>query len=421
MNKHNAFFHWVMLFFITLLYFFANMQKVLVPGATFNEIQQIFSLDAASVTGTGAYFLYVYAAAQIIIGILADRFSGVRVIIVGGMLFSIGSVMSALTISFPLLCFSRCLTGLGAATIYLSMAKEFAQVAGNGLAFYLGIAVIIGYAGAVTGSFPFISGVSLFGYEKMMWAAGIFTFAVYIGFLLAASKNKLPTICTETKLNLLSFFTVFKKRHNIFLMLTFGINFGTYFALQSVIGKKFLEDFCRMSSNSAGVIMTVTVIIAALNGFMVAVLSRLAGNRRKIFILFSSWGTLASILIIFIAILSEAAQPFFLVFAFILLAFAGNVSPVAIALVKETNDENCFGTILSINNGFAYAVTAIVVNVMGKLMNIYPPETISGVKIYSNASYALAFGALLLLVSVSAVSVFFLKESFGKNIVDNVY
>ena len=79
MNKHNAFFHWVMLFFITLLYFFANMQKVLVPGATFNEIQQIFSLDAASVTGTGAYFLYVYAAAQIIIGILADRFSGVRV------------------------------------------------------------------------------------------------------------------------------------------------------------------------------------------------------------------------------------------------------------------------------------------------------------------------------------------------------
>ena len=167
--------------------------------------------------------------------------------------------------------------------------------------------------------------------------------------------------------------------------------------------------------------MTVTVISAALNGFMVAVLSRLAGNRRKIFILFSSWGTLASILIIFIAILSGAAQPFFSVFAFILLAFAGNVSPVAIALAKETNDENCFGTILSINNGFAYAVTAIVVNVIGKLMNIYPPETISGVKIYSNASYALAFGALLLLVSVSAVSVFFLKESFGKNIVDNVY
>ena len=62
-----------------LLYFIANLQKVVMPGAIFNELQEHFSATAGSVTGIGAIFMYTYAISQLVVGLLVDRFSGARV------------------------------------------------------------------------------------------------------------------------------------------------------------------------------------------------------------------------------------------------------------------------------------------------------------------------------------------------------
>ena len=78
---------WLILLLITPIYFYANLQKVIIPGAAFDELQQVFSLDAAGVTRLGALFLGIYAAAQLIIGVLVDRYGGARVIICGGLFF----------------------------------------------------------------------------------------------------------------------------------------------------------------------------------------------------------------------------------------------------------------------------------------------------------------------------------------------
>ena len=121
---------------------------------------------------------------------------------------------------------------------------------------------------------------------------------------------------------------------------------------------------------------------------------------------------------IFVAVLFEIRQPALAVAGMILLAFAGNVSPIFVALVKETNEEYRFGTVLSVNNCFAYAVTAVFGSVLGKLMDFYPPEIINNISVYGRSSYLLVFGVLLALISVSAILSLFLRESFGKNIAD---
>lgn len=66
----------LLLILVSILYFFANLQKVVVPGSVFNELQQIFNCDAGSVTGLGAGFMYVYSLNQLTVGVLADRYSG---------------------------------------------------------------------------------------------------------------------------------------------------------------------------------------------------------------------------------------------------------------------------------------------------------------------------------------------------------
>ena len=115
-EKKNKLFSWILLWMITAIYFFANLQKVIIPGATFNELQQSFAVNADVVTSFGAVFLGVYAAAQLVVGVLADRYGGARVIIFGGCIFCAGSVLSAFELSLPLFYFSRFLTGCGAAS-----------------------------------------------------------------------------------------------------------------------------------------------------------------------------------------------------------------------------------------------------------------------------------------------------------------
>ena len=47
----------LLLILVSIMYFFANLQKVVVPGSVFNELQGIFNCDAASITGLGAGFM----------------------------------------------------------------------------------------------------------------------------------------------------------------------------------------------------------------------------------------------------------------------------------------------------------------------------------------------------------------------------
>ena len=49
-DKRKKLFGWLLLLFISIIYYFSNLQKVLVPGATFNELQQAFNVDATQVT-----------------------------------------------------------------------------------------------------------------------------------------------------------------------------------------------------------------------------------------------------------------------------------------------------------------------------------------------------------------------------------
>ena len=407
---------WATLFLITLIYYFANMQKVLVPGATFNELQQLMDSDAATVTRLGAIFLYVYAAGQLLTGLLADRFSGIRVILCGGVIFCVGSLLSAFTGSYILLCVSRFMTGLGAAAIYLSMVKEFSRITGNALPFWIGVATIIGYSGAITGASPFIAGVERYGYSAMMLTTGLLTAAIFLGFCVCLSKIDVPPVNREVKFTWASYWAVIRIRHNLCNFVAIGINFGTYFAIQSIIGKKFLEDFCGLSNHGAGAVMTVTMLIAALNCFVLANLSRLWGNRRRPFLLFSSFGCLTGALLIFGAVYGDVRAPFLAVAGVILMAFAGNVSPIYVALVRETNEEHRFGTAMSVGNCFAYGVTAVFGGALGKLMDVYAPVVRDGVSIYGRNSYLLVFGVLLGLTVFSAFLSLFLRESYGRDI-----
>ena len=410
-DKRKNLFGWLLLLLISIIYYFSNLQKVLVPGATFNELQQAFNVDAAQVTRLGAAFLYVYAFMQLATGLLADKYSGARVIVVGGVIFCIGSLLSAYDKSFALLFVSRMLTGFGAATIYLSAVKEIGRIVPNALPVFIGILTIIGYSGAITGTKPFIIGVQKFGFTPMMLTAGIGLAVAFVLYLVVLCFCALPPIRKDVRFVPKAYLDVLKIPHNRNQFTAIGICFGTYFAMQSVIGKKFLEDFCGMTPTTASNVLFTTMIIAAVNSFIVAYLSKWSGERRLPFLRFGGIGGLVSSAMLLTAVMLNMRTPWLAVSAMILMAFAGNISSMNVAALREANDEKCFGTVMSVSNFTAYLVTAVFGGFTGKLMDIFPPTITNGVKIYGQKSYLLIFSVLMILSIIATICTMRLKET----------
>ena len=56
--------YWLLLL-MGILYFCANLQKIIIPGSTFNEVQNALKVDAAVVTRISSVFFCLYAMMQL--------------------------------------------------------------------------------------------------------------------------------------------------------------------------------------------------------------------------------------------------------------------------------------------------------------------------------------------------------------------
>ena len=83
-----------LILFGSALYFFANIQRVAIPGAIFDRLQEELHLSAPGVTALGSSFMYVYALNQLVIGLFVNRYGGRRVMLPGALLFCLGSLLS---------------------------------------------------------------------------------------------------------------------------------------------------------------------------------------------------------------------------------------------------------------------------------------------------------------------------------------
>ena len=92
-----------------LFYFVANFQRIAVPGAIFDVLEQELSVGAPQITAFGALFMYVYAFTQLLNGIFVDRFGGYRVMLVGGIIMALGCIIFPLSSNLPVMYFSRAL------------------------------------------------------------------------------------------------------------------------------------------------------------------------------------------------------------------------------------------------------------------------------------------------------------------------
>ena len=394
-------------------YFFANFQRTVVPGPIFSDLQTDLGVSAAKITAFGAAFMYVYGISQLFSGMLADKYGGFRVITIGSLLFCLGSLAFPFSNNIAVMYAARVIVGIGASSIYLSMIKEIHRAFPDNFAPCMGIAMLIGYTGGMVANAPFVAAAQVFGWRNCLIFTGFAMLLVWAMFAALRFTVKMPEPSNAT-FSIRAFAPAVSKRHNIVLCTVLAISFSIFYVFQTIMGKKFLEDFCNMSDINAGWILTITGALSALSSFLTSFVSKLCGNRRRPFMLVMGGGSLLAAGGALTALALDFHQGWYFASLFFLIAIAANMTPVFLALLTETNPPETLGVCASLYNCIAYLLVAALGNVTGVLMDLFKPEIINGVKIYGRHSYIAVFTLFTVLAIICFLASLKIIETRGQ-------
>lgn len=380
-----------------LFYFIANFQRIAIPGAVFDVLQQELSVTAPYITAFGAIFMYIYAFNQLVIGVLVDRFGGLRVMFAGGAILGLGALLFPISSNLPLMYFSRVLVGLGGSTFYLSLIRELREFfSDKNFGIAISVMLCIGYCGGIAANAPFVFMMQHINWrEILLFIGGIVAVGVIL-FALLSTKIKFPEINENVKLRTLPFRLVLHKKHNRNLFSFACCNFGISYAIQSIIGKKFLEDFCMMAPSKASIVLSIMAVIAAVFNIINASFCKMCHNHRVMFLKNASVITFVSLLMICLCLIFNIRTGYIALIFFIL---AGNASltSLLVPVLHLTNRKMVSGTAVSIMNFCFFMMVGFLGTAMGFLLNLFEPKKMNNVLVYSNKSYLAVFGMFFLI------------------------
>lgn len=380
-----------------LFYFIANFQRIAIPGAVFDVLQQELSVTAPYITAFGAIFMYIYAFNQLVIGVLVDRFGGLRVMLTGGAILGIGALLFPISSNLPLMYFSRVLVGLGGSTFYLSLIRELREFfSDKNFGIAISVMLCIGYCGGIAANAPFVFMMQHINWREILLIIGGIVAAGVILFAILSTKIKYPEINENVKLRTLPFRLVLHKKHNRNLFSFACCNFGISYAIQAIIGKKFLEDFCMMPPSKASIVLSIMAVIAAIFNIINASFCKMCHNHRVVFLKNASVITFVSLLMICLCLIFNIRTGYISLIFFIL---AGNASltSLLVPVLHLTNRKMVSGTAVSIMNFCFFMMVGFLGTAMGFLLNLFEPEKVNNVLVYSNKSYLAVFGMFFLI------------------------
>ena len=405
-----------------LLYFLVNIHRVAIPGQIFSQLQAELGASASAIAGLSTAFMYVYAATQLIVGVLVDRYGGMRVLALGGVVMSLGSLLFACSTSLWMLFASRALVGLGGGCAYLSLVKECARLYPLRFTTVLGFVILFGYSGGVAGTYPFVGAVNAWGWRSGMLGIAFAGVLVMAGMALFWRRVRKPPVNHAAALSFEPYRRGFSNIHNLKGIFSYSLSFGLYYVVLTVVGKKFLEDAGGIPPAVAALCCSVMVLLSALCNQATGILSALNSNRRRPFILLQTAVVPAGSLLVLAGMLLVSPGPvrgLLLIAGFLLITFASGFSPVTNAIMLEVNPPSLTGVGVGIGNFSAYAFVALVGTLSGGVLDCFRGQAqadASGALRYPDAAYVVLFLIYLLIGLGAHAMARRLSETGGRNI-----
>ena len=391
-----------------ILFFFTSMSKMLVPGPIYNQLLFELHFDPPRIAAFGAFFMYAYAASQLLMAIYSARYGGVRILLIGGSLFTVGTLGFPLC-SDPWLMYGfRVLAGFGAGTVFLGIAKLISDLYPLKFGLMLGIALLIGYLGPVTGTVPLVWLISRIGWRPALFLPGAVCLLAMAGILLTMRGTIRKTVSGQSFRPL---WTLLKNRPMLLLCFSSALIFGIYYVLLTQVGQKCFEDSYGLDKFRSSLCITMLSVVVAVNNVIAPLLLKWIGGRRKTFYCGGSFLLMAGCLSGWAA-LRWQLPVWVLIAAFLLIAIPGGFFSFYSIMAKELNPPEVTGLAVAVLNFSAFACIALFGNLSGSILNCWKDVVKDG--IFPRETYAALFAFLTVSAILSALLGFLMPAGAEK-------
>ena len=391
------------------------------PAGIAPDLAVAFHTTAASLGALAATYFYVYTLMQVPTGILVDTFGPRRILLLGGIVGGLGSLMFGLAPSMELALTGRTLIGLGVSVTFISMLKIIAvSFEERRFATLVGLSMLIGNFGSVLAGAPLSSAAQTFGWR------GIFVALAVLSALLGAAcwllvrdrasvpVKPVPTARLDRTVVLAGMRSVLKNRDTWpTVWVNFGMS-GSFFAFAGLWATPFLTQAHGLTRTVAANHVSLYFAGFALGCVAIGTLSDRLRRRKPVLIVTSH-----VYLLIWLLLLSGWLLP--LAASYALWTVMGLVTAgftLTWACTKEVNAPHLSGMSTSVTNMAGFLAAALLQPLVGWVIDQQwlGELTASGARLYSPDDYRAGLSLLAGTAALGAVATWRIRETGCRNV-----
>lgn len=393
---------------ISLCAFFLFYKYILqiYPSIITEQLMQEFKLTGAGLGNLAATFYYTYMIAQLIVGILLDKYSARW--LTAGAIFScaVGVFLFSEANTVLTACLSRGLMGIGVAFATVSYMKLAAMwFPPRQYAFIGGLLATAAMAGAVFGQAPLAWIIKQSSWRSSLAIIGVVGFIMAILFALLVRDKSVPTQKKST-ISFKEIMEVFKNKQNWLLTLYSGLAFSPIAIFGGLWGNPFIVQAYSVSKTEAASLVSLVFIGLGLGSPLLGYLSDRWGNRRLFMLVCTFTSCIAITLVLY-----AHPMPLWLLssllfaFGFFLGAFM-----LVFTIGKELNKLTLTATVIAMINMSDALLDAVTEPGIGKLLDLgWDGTIVNGARYFSLTSYHVGLSVLPIYLLVGTLILFWVK------------
>lgn len=385
------------------------------PAGIAQDLATSFQTSAASLGTLAATYFYVYTLMQIPTGVLVDTLGPRRILVTGGGLAALGSIVFGLAPDLPGALAGRTLIGLGVSVVFIAMLKLIALwFPENRFATMVGLGMLLGNLGSVLAGTPLAALAQLTSWRDIFVGVGCLSGILALGcWATVEERSKGQGPAFDRTLVMDGLLTVIRNRASWPpLIINFGMA-GSFFSFAGLWASPYLMQVHGLERVDAASHLSLYFGTFAVGCLAIGSLSDRLGRRRPV-LMVGAWLYALLWLLVWSGIRLSPMASYTL---FGLMGLATASFSLTWACSKEVNPPQLSGISTSITNIGGFLAAALLQPLTGAIMDAHRNGTLAdGVGAYGADAIERGIAPMALAAGLAAVASFWLRETGCRNI-----
>lgn len=379
------------------------------PNVMHDELVSDFMIDASAFGTMISCYSWSYAAAQLPLGILLDRFGAGRLMTLAAFICAISCAIFASTKSFYVASFAQFLMGLGSACGFLGSIKlGTLWFPPTHVARVIAVTLVFGTVGAALGGSPLSKLTDIIGWQKTMYLLGIIGLFITAILYFVIGRYKDPVIYEPTASILAGLKEVLAKPQAWLISMYGMLMYVPITTMGTAWGVPYILSIYDISEQTAATVITSMFIGAAVGSPVFSIYSDKIKKRGQPMVAGAFLALLVNGFIVLVPNIPLTAM-YLLFFG---AGFAYTAKSLSFASICEIMPKTSSGVAVGFINTFTMANGALFLPMIGKMLDHHSATSFTGsVDAYTQWDYRFALCIIPVSLAIAAVIVWFIRET----------